>query len=183
MAFEKQKSEKNLKAKYLRMWRFKKKFKKWNSILTFLSLLCKFEENLSTKVALVTNGLNIPYTCERKHPWPCSKRQTRLYQSTQRSGLDAVIMRSCWWTWRWVHRKRSLWRWQETGGKQTGTPWGRSWGPKTGLPSCTPWALRTHGTLWNQQLKHLIEKHVPKHMLLTAERPPWMTVALLQQIR
>ena len=38
------------------MCMFKKKFKKWNSILTFLSLLCKFEENLSTKVALVTNG-------------------------------------------------------------------------------------------------------------------------------
>ena len=56
MAFEKQ----NLKKikKYLRMWRFKKFFfLKWNSILTFLNLLCDFEENLSTKVALVTNGL------------------------------------------------------------------------------------------------------------------------------
>ena len=38
---------------------FLKKLKKWNSILTFLSLLCKFEENLSTKVALVTNGLMV----------------------------------------------------------------------------------------------------------------------------
>ena len=36
---------------------FKKKLIKWNPILTFLSLLCKFEENLSTKVALVTNGI------------------------------------------------------------------------------------------------------------------------------
>ena len=38
---------------------FKKKLKKWNSMLTFLSLLFKFEENLSTKVALVTNGLSV----------------------------------------------------------------------------------------------------------------------------
>ena len=33
---------------------FKKRRKKWNSILTFL--VFKPEENLSTKVALVTNG-------------------------------------------------------------------------------------------------------------------------------
>ena len=56
MAFKKQKKF-FFNAKYLRM--FKKNLKKWNSILTFLSLLCKFEENLSTKVALVTNGLKI----------------------------------------------------------------------------------------------------------------------------
>ena len=47
------------KAKYLRISSFKKKIKKWISILTFLSLLCKFRENLSIKVALVTNGLNL----------------------------------------------------------------------------------------------------------------------------
>ena len=39
------------------MWRFKKK--KIYSILTFLSLLCKFEENLWTKVALVTDGFSV----------------------------------------------------------------------------------------------------------------------------
>ena len=30
-----------------------------NSILIFLSLLCEFEENLSTKVELVTQGLGL----------------------------------------------------------------------------------------------------------------------------
>ena len=61
MAFEKQKSEKNLKAKYLRMWKFKILFLKVEFDFDLLSLLCKFDENLSTKVALVTNGLTKMY--------------------------------------------------------------------------------------------------------------------------
>ena len=61
MAFKKQKSEKNLKAKYLRMWKFKILFLKVEFDFDLLSLLCKFDENLSTKVALVTNGLTKMY--------------------------------------------------------------------------------------------------------------------------
>ena len=48
---------KNVIAKYQSIYKFEKREKKWNSILTFLSLLCEFEENLSIKVALVINWL------------------------------------------------------------------------------------------------------------------------------
>ena len=61
MTFKKQKSEKNLKAKYLRMWKLKILFLKVEFDFDLLSLLCKFDENLSTKVALVTNGLTKMY--------------------------------------------------------------------------------------------------------------------------
>ena len=57
MAFEKQNHKKIQKLNSYGCEGLKKKLKKWNSILTFLNLLCEFDENLSTKVALVTNGL------------------------------------------------------------------------------------------------------------------------------
>ncbi len=37
---------------------FKNKTKKWNSIFTFLFILCKFEQNLSKEVVKDVNGLN-----------------------------------------------------------------------------------------------------------------------------
>ena len=41
-------------------------FLKLNSILTFLSLFCEFEENLWIKVALITNGLSFTMTHSKK---------------------------------------------------------------------------------------------------------------------
>ncbi len=37
--------------------KFKKKIKKWNSVLTFINIPCKFEQDRSKKVAKDVNGL------------------------------------------------------------------------------------------------------------------------------